>query len=62
MRAVSEMGAPLLMNHRRSHLFVPVQEGEIVGGVSVGDVAPLVTSCSPSSCAKAAGAGRGSSE
>ncbi len=48
------------MNHRRGHLFVPVQECEIDGRVSVGDVAPLVASSR--SCAKAAGAGRASSK
>ena len=49
----------LLMNHRRSRLFVPVQECEIIGRVSVGDVAPLVTPAHP---VEAASAGRASSE
>ena len=40
------------MNHRRGHLFVPVQECEITGRVSVGDVAPLVTPVHPARALK----------
>ena len=40
-------GPLLLMNHRRGHLFILVQEYEVIGRVSVGDVPPLVTLAHP---------------